>query len=335
MSKTHLFYGNDLNSILERVKEITKSISDLNNGHVNIEKIKLDKAEDIEFFINQGSNLSLFLQNSLLEIYLNVKKVKFDEKLISNFVNFIKDVSIHKTVVFVLYLEKYEKTTQKALLESTLFKALKNIAIVEEHLRLRFWQKEQIKNKVIKLANNYNLKFENDSLDLFVDCFKEDVDNISKELEKIQVYILPENKINEKIINNLYLSACNVDDLYNALITKQSDTVVSLLAELNKLKTPLYLIASLQNKLRQALEIKIYLEGGKTTQQISKSIELHPYRLEKEIKQLQNITSGELEKIIFNLSDIEFNIKSGIVRDEKALEILLINFFPPRTFVSK
>ena len=323
MQRTYFLYGNDTNSISQRIREISKDISGLNNEHINFEKIEFNNLQDVENFLCQGSNMPIFSTTSILEISLNIK-IKLDDDFVLRFLNLIKAISIHKIVILVVYIEKYDKNVQKTLSENELFKNLSKIAKPEQHTKLMFWQKDQIASKITHLANQFNLKFENNSLSLFIDCIKEDLDNIHSELQKIQTYLLPENIINEQVVKDLYFTSYNFDDLYNALITSKNYSIFSLLSGIGRLKNPLYVIASLQNRLRQALELKIYLEVGKNNYEISKIVGMHSYKVEKELQQLRHLSSDKINKLLQELSNIEFKIKSGVAKDENALDMLLV-----------
>ena len=46
--------------------------------------------------------------------------------------------------------------------------------------------------------------------------------------------------------------------------------------------------------------------------------------LEKEFLQLKNVSLSYLKEVIKTLSDIEFRLKTGIIREDEALDILIL-----------
>lgn len=321
MQKIYLFYGDDLNSISNRIKDIA------GNQDITLEKIELNKKEDLEKLFNTGSNLPLFLNMSLTQVYLNSKLLKIIEEDETNFISFIKNTSQYKTVIVVVYFEKFNKTVKDQIVESKFLKTLKKdlVLVEEEHAKLKSWQREQIKAKVNHFAHKYNLKFEPRALELFLECLKDKLDNLEKEIQKLYTYILPNGIVSEQTIKDLYMSTSSLDDLYKLLISSKKLSVNKIIIQLDKLKSPLYLIAALQNKIRQALLIKAYLESNNNLYKISKLTGIHSYQLEKNIAQLKDVSSDHLMKTLSKLSNLEYKTKTGLVSDKNVLNLLVLN----------
>lgn len=184
-----------------------------------------------------------------------------------------------------------------------------------------YWQLNEIKNKVLTSAKKYNLKFEKDALDNFVGIFKEKQHLIKKELEKLSTYLMPETLVSNEVINTLYSSSYNIDEIYSMILSGSFNT--SAIDTLNR--SDLYILSALQNKLRRSYELKVYAESKMTKDQISKLTELHPYRVEKELQALKNVSLDFLKSAIHKLSEIEFKVKRGMINSANALEIFLVS----------
>ena len=329
MKKIYFLFGDDINEITFRILQISSELSKQSSSPIVVERINLVDFESLENFCAQGmgTNLSLFQETSLLKIYINSKCFKFIEKDLDSFLSKINEISKIKTIVLTFWMENYEKSIRKQIIESPLLKSVSGFSVIEEYQILKFWQKEQIKNKVNDLAIKFDLRFDNNALDLFIDCLKDELENLFCELQKIQVYILPSKLITEQIIMNLYLGGFNIDDLYESIVLQKGKSISTLINKLDKLKTPLYFIASLQHKLRQAFYVKTYAEQSENSFQInkiSKITGINPYKTEKVLTQLKNVPLSWLRKVIRQLSELEFRVKSGIVSDKNAIEMLFI-----------
>ena len=145
------------------------------------------------------------------------------------------------------------------------------------------------------------------------------------ELQKLQTFLSPNNIISKDLIKSIYLSKSRVDDVYETIIFNKAQNITVGLNDLINSQSPLYLIASLQSKLREALRLRLCLETSMSAEQISKLTGLHPYKIQIELKRLKNISSSQLEKILNTLSTIEFKVKSGALKDNQALDLFVLN----------
>ena len=168
-----------------------------------------------------------------------------------------------------------------------------------------YWQIAEIKNKVTSLAKKYNLKFEKNALEYFVNVFKEKQHLILKELEKISTYLMPETLVPNDTVHALYSGSYNIDELYSMILSGSFNTNA-----IDTLSTStLYTLSALQNKLRQSSMLKVYAES----------------KLNKELLRIKNTSLDFLKKSINKLSEIEFKVKTGKIDSANALELFLVS----------
>ena len=322
MNKIFLFIGNDSVLISERILALKKKLS--KNSDLNIENVEFAKLEDVELFLSQGSNLSLFPQNSLLIINISSKGLKAVDKNALDLSSLIVSISQMKSVLIILEMDKADTHTSKTRLSIPFFEGLKDNLSFEECIKLRPWQTKEIAEMVSNLSLKYGLKFDSSALNLFVDSFKENTDLINCELNKLQSYILPDTKVTEEIIKKIYLPSSNIDDLVDLILKTSKKNMFNVLNDLKRSDNFLYMIAVLQNKFRDLLKIKVCLEQKMDYYQISKETGIHSYRVQLESKKISKITSCALKSIILFLSDIEHKVKSGSLKEENALDLLVL-----------
>ncbi len=322
MEKIFFIYGSDYTAITSQINEVKEQIG--NSNSLTVENRVLSKLDDIELFFNQPSSLSLFQNSSLEIIDLNVRAFNHLEKQSEEFVDFIKNRSNNKFIIVILYIEKLDKATAKKISESILFKQLKTTSEFKEFNKLMPWQIDQIKEKIIKSSKNYNLNFNQEALDLYAEHIKDNLNNLEHELKTIQLYLLPNDLVNRNCINTLFKTVVNIDDLFDAVVGYRLVPVSKLNLLLDKFDSPLYIIAALQNKFRQALSVKAHMELNVGIYQISKLLGLNSYKLEKDIVKIKNVSSGFLTDIISKLSELEFKTKTGFVSDKHIIDLLLI-----------
>ncbi|OGI07367.1 MAG: hypothetical protein A3F80_07195 [Candidatus Melainabacteria bacterium RIFCSPLOWO2_12_FULL_35_11] len=323
IKKIYFLYGSDYSAITARIKEIKEQIA----NNLTVQNYVLSKLDDIELFFNQSSGFSLFRDSSVEIIDLNLRAFSQLEKRLKEFVCFIKDISAYKFIIIFLHVEKPDKVTLKKISDSELFKELKSLAVFNEFNKLMPWQTEQIKEKVITDSKKYNLIFNQKALGLYIDHIKDNLNNLEQELKTIQLYLLPDSEVNEKCINTLFYTAVNIDNFFDSILDCKPTSVLKLSSLLDKFDSPLYIIAALQNKFRQTLSVKTHLELNTNIYQISKLLGINPYKLEKDIGKIKNISSVFLINIISNLSDLELKAKTGLVSNKNVIDLLYLKFF--------
>ena len=97
MNKMFFLYGSDYIAITARIKEIKDQIC--NSTNLTVENYVLSKLDDIDFFFNQFSSLSLFQNSSLEIINLNFRAFNQLEKKSKEFIDFIKTLSANKFIL--------------------------------------------------------------------------------------------------------------------------------------------------------------------------------------------------------------------------------------------
>ncbi|GEM_PF-2728331 len=324
MNKIYFFYGDDLLSVNLSIDDILKESSNINLSFHNIEKLNLSTQEDFDLLYSQGLNLSLFNQNSILKIYLNPKSIKHIDEQSNDFIAYIKNLAESKVVIVVFCVDNFDKITKKHFAESLLFKELRSSAQAKEYIKLKPWQTNEIKERISSYAKKINIRFEHEALNLFIDCFKNNLDCICLELDKLQLFLLPDSCVTEKTVRLFYDLSANTDTLFDSFLSNNKVNMAELINSINISQPMLYTLASLQNKFRQAVQLKSLHESSCEISQISKITGIHPYRIEKEIMRLKRVSLDYLRQFSLMLSECEYKLKSGIVGNDKALDVIFL-----------
>lgn len=321
MKKIYFLYGSDCSAIDIRVNELKNQTG---NAGKALKLHILSNLEEVELLLNQSFNLNLF-GNSLLEIIkINLKIFNHLEKKLDKFIDFLKSFSSDKLVIISLNIEKTDKYTKEKISASVLLKQLKDIAVLEEFNKLMPWQGVQIKEKIIKSSQKYNLKFDDKALNLYGEHVKENLNDLELELKIIQLYLLPDNLVSKKCVADLFSPDINIDDLYEAIIFNKPNSLLYSSVLLQKYDSSLYIIAALQNKFRQALSIKSKLNPNISIYQLSQILGINSYKLEKDIEKLKNISTEFLIFCISKLSDIELKVKTGFINNKHLTDLISI-----------
>ncbi len=325
MKLLYFLFGDDIYSITNKKSQIIKSVSESNQTICQMQKKELTAEKELDDFFQEPLNMMLFHREMLLEISLSMKCLKYIENDVEHFIKFLKSLLEQKTIILVLYLPKFDKNLKKQLQDLEIIKKISSFGKVEEYALPKSWQISEIKAYIRKLTLDFKVNFNEAALDLFVECFKDKLGIVPSEISKLQLYLLPDTQVSESIVKNIYFSSLNIDDFCNAIITKKLTKLPSSLSYETTSYSPLYLIAALQNKVRQIYYAKLLSSRGKNSQGISSVIGMHPYRLQKELSLFKNVSLSYLRKVIDALSDIEYKIKSGLIKNEHSLDLLTIS----------
>lgn len=85
------------------------------------------------------------------------------------------------------------------------------------------------------------------------------------------------------------------------------------------------LIGLLESQLRLMVQVNLLLEKKQSKKEISNILNQHPYRIEKTMELLSSSNMKDISKLIKNLSDLDYKIKSGQLDNNGALFVYIIN----------
>ena len=322
MNKPILLYGDDPCAMRQKIDEIKYKL--LFDGSVATQNISLAKADELENFLTQELQSSLFSNKTLLILNFSPKLIKSIDKNYETFQSVIKSFFRNKYLILVFVFDNFDKSVKSSFLNSQFFKLLQEFSKIEACLKLKPWQSAERKSFILEAARKYGLNFNNDALEGFLNCFSDDFDDVDSKIKHIQSYLLPEINISVEVINKLFFPGLSLDELCDAVLNSDYSIILKLTGRIKSLYAPLYIFAVVQNKLRKALQIKLLLDQGIYPAQLTTLTGISQFVLNKEIAKLKNVKIESLKNIILRISDIEFKLKSGIVRDGEAIDLLLL-----------
>lgn len=328
MKTIYLFSGNDLYEINKRIKEISSNLAKDYNLEVNEKKFDIKTVTDFLNLRDDITLIPLFKDIKLYVFYFDQKLLKIKEKELEELIDMLNVLPLNNHYIFVICFEKYTKVVKNSFYDSLFFKTIVKKSQFEEFEKLYSWQEENIKKKIIDLSLEYNLIFQEDALNLFLSFIKDNLENLDVELKKLQTYLLPLNVVNSDVIEKIYLNNFDLNKLFSYIVnshSKNKNNFYNVEQKLINFKSPLYIIASLQNKFREAMQIKLLTNQGKNIYAISKELGVSSYKLKHNLNLVRDISEEDLKKILLKLSEIEYKIKTGFVKQENAMDLILIS----------
>lgn len=321
-----LYCGNDeysLNQELQKTRQslLQKDFADLNRK-VLIEK--LPKQIELREIVEQIETTPMIFGNLVVEIHatsLFTRGKTDNDAWLTRLINNLKDVPDNVFVIFVCLFPK--DTDKKIDSAKKLVKIIKEVGEIKEFNAFKFYETNKIIEWILKTAKSKKLILSNQNATIFQSFVGTDLRTLDSELEKLKTYILPNNEI---MLDDILKLAQTNEDAFKILDFWLKNDKIQTLQELQKLMqkdAPQKIIALLQTTIKRWLRIKLEAQYSDANE-IAKIIGAHPFFVQNELAKLKNTDSQKLIDFRKNLNKAEFQMKSGEIKPELALEMVLM-----------
>ena len=291
--------NNEIDSLIEKgFKDATKSIYDLDE-------------ESLEAALNDLDTYS-FLTDKKIIIIKNINKLE-DNKQTTHLLKYLENPNNDNLLIL---------TTNKLNMTKKINKELKKKT---NYLKLEVNLEKEIKN----ILKGY--KIDSKSINKLIDYSNNNIDIIKSECDKIINYKENDKTITEEDIELLvvkHLGDSNnlVFDLVKYIASKDKRRALEKYEKLGEYGVDdIALTALLESQLRLMIQVDLMMDERKSKDIIAKSLSQHPYRVEKTMELLRSISRKELTKLIHNLSEMDYKIKSGKVSSKEQMIMYIIN----------
>ncbi len=301
----YLFYGNNYSIIEDKINNIIlKNNIDANNV------IKYDMENNLDNIIEELSMNSLFGDKKAVIVDITFKE-EVDDKKIEEFLDKSKNNS--NILIFNCANEKID-TRRK------IYKIINKYGKIEELNKNHDYVVDYIKK---------SLQDNNKSMDInyFLSKVNDDLDNIKNELDKLILYKINDSHIENSDIDNLVIP--NIEEeifvLSDSVIKKDKKKSIELYQNfLNRNYEPIYIISLLGSQFHFLYQVKRLYNQNKSNDEIASILFAHPYRVKLTIQNSYIYTEEILLKKIYELANMDKNIKLGNIDKNLALEMFLV-----------
>ena len=231
--------------------------------------------------------------------------------------DYIKNLPDTTYMIFV------EKVVDK---RSKLYKAVRDKGRVVEFQRqteatLRTWIRQKVKKE--------NKVMSGDAETLFLSKTGDDMNLISKELDKLLCYALKKDRITVEDVDAICIEQItdNIFDMIDAMISgRQNDALNIYYSLLAQKEPPMRILFLMTKQYRTLYEIKDHIRQGRGRQDIAKKMGLHPFVAGKCMDQAKKFKTLHLRQIIEESADLEQRVKTGKLTDILAVELFLVKY---------
>lgn len=154
-----------------------------------------------------------------------------------------------------------------------------------------------------------------------------DLTRLAGELDKLAAYTEDRTEISEADVRTIVSASLeyNIFELLNLLLAgKLGDAQTMTNSLLQNGQTPIGILAMLTRQLRQLAHMRLALDAGQSVDTVQNLLKLHPYAAKQSAKQCKSLSASGLKTLYETCVALDYDVKSGKLRDSVALESLLI-----------
>lgn len=297
------------NVLTEEEREFNLSTYDLTE--TSIETV-IEDAETFPFF---GERKLIIAQNPF---FLTAEKSK--SKVEHNVAALETYIGNPAPYTILVLAGNYEKLDERRKVTKALKKSSEYIAankLTEQEIKV--WIKEQSDYKGVVI--------DDDAVNQLLVLGGTDLMKLQNELDKLALYVAEERVIDIEIVNNLTARSLeqNIFTLVEKVVQRKLDQAFRIYYDLRKQnEEPIKILALITGQFRLIYQTKELQKRGYGQNQIATNLKVHPYRVKLALGQARYFTDQELEKIISLLAESDYQLKTGAVQRDVAMELFLL-----------
>ena len=177
-------------------------------------------------------------------------------------------------------------------------------------------------------AERAGVTLERPAFDRLVFLCGRDTRNLLNELGKLTAYASGEKRITARMADEIVTRNAEarvfemIDDAVDGRTAKAYRQLAVLL---ESGESRIGILALILRQMRQMLYVKELSGGGAARQQIAAALGLRPFVVQKLEERVRRLDTETLKKRLLNCIDTEYAIKNGLLREEPALDNLLLS----------
>ncbi|WP_248926768.1 DNA polymerase III subunit delta [Paenibacillus hamazuiensis] len=186
---------------------------------------------------------------------------------------------------------------------------------------------EELSQWVAARAEKLGFRFDRGALERFVLYVGTSLQTLAQELEKCALFIGQGGVLTEDHVEQLVTRTTeqNVFILIEDIVQLKLDRAFTMLHELIKMKEePIKILMLIARQFRIMYQVKDLTQQGYSQQQIASQIGVHPYAVKIAAGQAAKYDVRQLARILGDLADLDYRMKSGRVDKVMGLELFMM-----------
>lgn len=270
------------------------------------------KKTDIKEVIDLAETLPFFSERRLI-VFEDTGFFKTGGNDLADYIN----DGLPRTTHFIFIENEVDK-------RSKLYKAVKAKGHIVE---LAAQDENTLRKWVSGLVRKEKKEMSQPDIAYFLNKVGTDMENITKELEKLFCYCLDRNVITREDVDAICVTQItnHIFDMVNAVAAGDQRRALDLYYDLLALKEPPMRILSLMSKeYRDLFHVKQLSRQGYGRKDIALKAGLHPFVAGKYMDLAKRFQADDLRNVMEESADLEQRVKTGLITDHLAVELFIV-----------
>ncbi|RSD24145.1 DNA polymerase III subunit delta [Mesobacillus subterraneus] len=316
----YLMYGTETFLINETKQLLVDNVldeeeKDFNFSVYDLEETPIEAAlEDAETFPFMGEKRLVILQNP---VFLTSEKSKGKvEHNLAKLEEYLTQPAPYSIVVFSAPYEKLDERKKVT-------KELKRNATVIEAKKL---SEQEIKSWVKERAQANGTVIDQDAIELLISLAGTNLFMLTSEIDKLALYAGENQPIDKEIVDRLTARSLeqNIFSLVDKIVHRNVEGALRIYYDLLKQnEEPIKILSVITGQFRLIYQVKELARKGYGQQQIAGTLKVHPFRVKLAAGQAGSFSDEELTRIIKLLADADYQMKTGGMKKEMLIEMIL------------
>jgi DNA polymerase-3 subunit delta len=317
----YLCYGPEKYKMREFIQVLTDLLIEPENKEFAVSKFDLSEIslsavlEDAETLPFMVPKKLVIAKNALF--FTGAKESSKIEHHLDRLTEYLKSPAEHTVVVFTVDADKLDERKK-------IVKALKDLEAAVPFLSL---SPEELQQWVAKQAQQLGFTFTGEAADQLILYTGGNLQSLSAEIEKISLYVGVGAEASVDVIDQLVARSTeqNVFILIEDIVNVRLERAFVILEELLKQREePIKIAALIARQFRIMLQVKELSKQGYSQQQMASQIGLHPFAVKVAEGQARKYDIEKLSRIMSQLADLDFQMKTGKIDKVLGLELFLL-----------
>ena len=304
----YLIKSNAISLIDKKIEELIKE-KDFDSSSVTTYDLEEDS---ITSLIEDADTISFLTPNKVI-IGKNLSNNNLDEKNLKTLSKYLDNPNSDVLLILVTTNIDARKKSIKEVINKL---SLVNISTDTKALVKDILKGYDVEYRVINLLEEY---------------YSEDLERLISETKKLALAFINTKKITYKDALELLVKPLNKQDslafdLVREIALKDKKKAVNIYNELLSYNIESYaLFGLLESQYRLLYQVKVLNKRNISYNDMASILEVHPFRVKKTLELVRYYTLKEIRKLLKNLSDIDFKIKSGVYENNIVIDLLILN----------
>jgi len=316
----YVLYGTQKFLVDELVQELSKSVLDEESTDFNYEFFDLNE-HPLETAIEAAQTFPFIGDKRLIiasdALFLTGAKGNKVEHRIDSLEEYLHSPADFSVLVLIVHQEKLDERKK-------IVKLLKQKAILCSCSPL---PQNELIPWVMDAARQRKVEMEEEAAAMLIQYIGNNMQLLSKEMEKISQYVGKGNLITLSVVNELVSKNIEqdvftlVDHVVHYRVAEAFDSLHELL---KRNEEPIKILALLARQFRLIYKAKELERSGYSQQQMAQILGIHPYICKLVVQQSKNFSQDKLAEFLDHLADLDYMMKTGRTDKVVALEMFLL-----------